>query len=85
MAYEQKNLRGALFKNERREREEQPHYKGTCMIDGVLYRQSAWLTKAASGLTYMSLSYTKASDLPGGRASPQIANDLELDDQDIPF
>lgn len=83
MAYETKNLRGSLFKNNRKERKEQPDYKGTSNVDGVIYQVSAWITKAqSSGLTYMSLSYTKASDLPGGRES---SNMDDFADDDIPF
>lgn len=58
MAFEPRDNSGALFKNERREKETQPHARGEAMIDGVLYQISAW-TKDGDKGRWQSLSFTK--------------------------
>jgi hypothetical protein len=78
MAFEQKDMSGALFKNEDRDAEKnQPHYQGSCKIDGVEYWQSAWVKTAKSGKTYMSFSYEKKEAQQGDAD--------KFDDQDMPF
>ena len=47
----------ALFKNERKENDRQPDYRGTGEIDGHgKVKVSAWIRKSAKGQTYMSLA-----------------------------
>ncbi len=58
-AYQQKDNSGALFTNNRRERDSQPNYTGDAVIDGVKYRISAWEKTSKNGSTYYSLSFTK--------------------------
>lgn len=48
--------RGALFKNDRKEADNHPDYKGKINIDGVDYWLSAWIKTDKSGAKYMSLS-----------------------------
>lgn len=57
MAYEQKDNTGSFFKNDRREKETHPDYKGTVKIGGVEYWQSAWV-KEVNGRKYFSQSFT---------------------------
>ncbi len=66
MAYEQRELSGALFKNDRKQKETHPDYKGDAKIDGVAYEIGAWLKPGKKG-TFMSLSFkpkqsTQAND-----------------------
>lgn len=56
MAYEQRDNTGSLFKNERREKDSQPHATGTALIDGVEYYVSAWTKEGAKG-RWQSLSF----------------------------
>jgi hypothetical protein len=49
MAYEQKDMSGALFKHDKEGNEKAPDYSGTCMIGNRLYFISAWLKTAQSG------------------------------------
>lgn len=56
------NLRGVLFKNDRKEKDSHPDYKGQCEIDGAEYWLSAWIKTGAKG-KFMSLSFT-AKDAP---------------------
>ena len=92
MAYEQKDMSGSLFRNNRKEKETHPDYSGTVRIDGHDMWISAWLREQKDGTKYFSLAFTrkdgtaerpaefvaKAKEVfPGARA--------ELDDSDIPF
>ena len=52
------NLRGALFKNNKRTEERQPEYTGNCEIDGKEYWVSAWVRESKNGNKFFSMSYT---------------------------
>lgn len=54
--------RGALFKNDRRERDSHPEYNGSINIDGVEYWLSAWVKDGRKG-KFFSLS-VKAKEAP---------------------
>lgn len=58
MAYEQKDMSGTLFKNDKREKDSHPHAKGTALIDGVEYWVSAWTKEGAKG-RFQILSFQK--------------------------
>ena len=47
---------GALFKNDKRESEKQPLYKGQLNVEGAEFWISAWLKESKNGDKYMSLS-----------------------------
>jgi len=47
--------RGALFKNDRKEEDTHPDYRGNINAAGVDYWIDAWLKKDKNGKTYMSL------------------------------
>jgi uncharacterized protein (DUF736 family) len=56
--------RGALFKNDRKEQENHPDYKGSVNVGGVDYWLSAWLKRSQSGKSFMSLSVKPKDDQP---------------------
>lgn len=56
MTFEQKDGQGSLFRNDNRETEQHPLYKGSITIGGVQYWLSAWLKESKGGKKYMSLS-----------------------------
>lgn len=58
MAYEQKDMSGTLFKNEKREKETHPHATGSAMIDGVEYWVSAWTKEGQKG-RFQSLAFKR--------------------------
>lgn len=81
---------GALFANDKREKDTHPTHTGTATIDGVDYWVSAWV-KEKNGRKYFSMSY-KQKDIQGGRQAPAMkANKASYkaqqpDDMDgIPF
>jgi uncharacterized protein (DUF736 family) len=52
------NLRGVLFKNERKEKDTHPDYKGSAEVGGVEYWLSSWIKVGKGGAKFMSLSFT---------------------------
>jgi hypothetical protein len=63
MAYDNTN-RGALFKNERKEKETQPDYTGSLNVGGVDYFLDAWLKTAESGRKFMSVKVKRKDKQP---------------------
>lgn len=77
------NMRGILFKNERKEDKRHPDYKGSAEVDGVGYWIAAWIKEGKKG-KFMSLSFTEKDDDPPPKGKPQKQR-LEDMDSDIPF
>ena len=79
--YEQKDNSGALFINDKREKETQPNAKGSAMIGGVEYWVSAWTNTSSKGTKYQSLKFE--------RKDAKFANTTELQSEglsdDVPF
>ncbi len=87
MAYEQRDLSGSLFKNDKREAENHPNLTGTVMIGGVEYWASGWTKVRNNGDKWISLSFKVKEQRGGGGAqhTPQPAGfAVDLDD-DVPF
>ena len=57
MAYTPKDNSGSLFKNDRKEEDRHPDYRGDCIINGQAYWMSAWLKTSDSGRKWMSFSF----------------------------
>jgi hypothetical protein len=64
------NMTGVLFKNDKRETEKQPLYKGSCEINGQKFWISAWLKDGRNGKC-MSLAFKPADEQ---RQQPAPAN-----------
>ena len=79
MAYDN-NMRGVLFKNDRKKQANHPDYTGNCEIDGIEMWMSAWIKEGKKG-KFMSLSF-KPKEENGDRRSQGRSRD---DDEDIPF
>lgn len=60
--YQQKDNTGALFANDKREKDTQPNAKGSAMIDGVEYWVSAWTNTSSKGTKYQSIKFERKSD-----------------------
>ena len=56
MAYELRDNSGTLFRNDKREKDSQPHARGEAMIGGVLYEVAAWTKEGRNG-RFQSLSF----------------------------
>jgi hypothetical protein len=86
MEYDNSN-RGVLFKNDRKEKETHPDYKGSYTDgNGAEFWLSAWLKKDKNGNTFMSLSTTAKEQVhkQGMQQARQSLQVQELDD-DLPF
>lgn len=77
--------RGVLFKNDKKENENHPDYKGRIDIDGTEYWLSAWIKKTKDGKTYMSLSRGDEIYTPSGDTVVTEISDEPIDLKDIPF
>jgi hypothetical protein len=83
LAYEMKDMTGSLFRNERKEADTHPDYKGSALINGVEHWLDAWINTAKDGSKYMSLKLKpKDARTGGGGYTPQPADEL---DDFVPF
>lgn len=90
-------LRGALFKNDKKGNEKAPDYKGSMQVKGVKYDLAAWLQTSQRGQKYMSLKLELPRQQGGAGAAPApvetapapTAEDFGMtpgsDPDDIPF
>lgn len=95
--YQQRDMTGSLFKNEKKEQDNHPDYKGDCLIDGQAYWMSAWLKTSESGRKWMSFSFkAKESAQKTPSAPPKTHGQMKREaaskgtgfddmDDDIPF
>jgi len=87
MNHKNRNLSGALWKNEYRTTETQPNLKGECEIDGKLYKLAAWTSKEGGKKPVVSIRFTlkdqeQAPVAPAAPAAPAMPDDFA---DDIPF
>ena len=83
MAYEQKDMSGSIFKNNRKEKDTHPDLSGTALIDGHEYWVSGWKKKDRNGDTFVSLSFRPKEPMQSIQRSPEPKPILE--DDEIPF
>ena len=85
--YQQKDNSGALFKNDKKESDSHPDYKGSAMIDGSDYWVSGWINVSNSGTKYMKFSYSQKEQVHnngvqqvqaavGGMSLAQLEDDI---------
>lgn len=91
MAYDQKDMSGVLFRNDRKEKDSHPDYTGNARIDGVEYWLSAWIKDGRNG-KFMSLALKpkeertkpRPSHTPNDGATGGARSSKAMDDE-IPF
>ena len=79
MSYEQKDNSGALFKNDKKEKESQPDYRGPCMVNGQEMEMSAWLKKSKNNTNYMSIAFKEPWEKKA--AAPEVKHPPD----EVPF
>ena len=71
---------GVLFKNDKKDNERAPEYKGNIMVNGNEYWISAWIKEGKSG-KFMGLAVSpRDAQPPASKPLPK-----NLDDDSIPF
>ena len=77
--------RGVLFKNDRKDSDKHPDYKGNINVNGVEFWLSAWIKDGAKG-KFMSLSIQpKEEQKPAPKSDPTSSGrNADMDDE-IPF
>jgi len=71
---------GVLFRNDKRENEKAPNYKGNITVNGQDYWLSAWIKEGKSG-KFMGLAVSPKEDYQLKQA-PKKAS---FEDEDLPF
>jgi len=77
---------GALFVNDRKEKDNQPDYTGNIIINGNKKRLAGWkkTSKSDPSKTFLSLAVSDFQEKPEGTPGPQpTANPVS--DEDLPF
>ena len=86
MAYEQRDMSGSLFKNDRKEADTHPDYKGSALLNGVDHWVDAWINTSNSGTKYMSLKFKPKEAQAGGRGEQiRPVETTDIDDDYTPF
>lgn len=88
--FTQKDMEGALFKNEKKESDKHPDYTGSVTIKGDKFNLAAWITVSkTSGKKYMNLKLTpwgqKSTKQPAQASGGQSGQDEPFVDDEIPF
>lgn len=86
MAYEQREGQGSLFRNDKKDTEQQPDYRGSILIGGVEHWLSAWIKTSKAGAKYMSLSaQPKEKKAPPALSGKLVTQAGNFDDELPPF
>lgn len=74
-------LQGALFKNDKKQNDKHPDYKGQCEINGGKLWISAWINTSKAGEKYMKLKF----EYPQGEGPQSAAqHSAQHDQQQVP-
>jgi uncharacterized protein (DUF736 family) len=68
VSYEQKDMTGNLFKNDKGDNPKRPDYRGSITIEGRQWELSAWIKEGQKG-KYMSIKAQPPRERPSAPAS----------------
>ena len=85
MQYDNSN-RGAIFKNEDKQQDNHPDYKGSLNVNGVDLWVSGWIkTSEKTGKKFLSLSVKPKDAAPVKQASKPKSSGFDDMNDDVPF
>ena len=85
MQYDNSN-RGAIFKNEDKQQDNHPDYKGSLNVNGVDLWVAGWLkTSEKTGKKFLSLSVKPKDAAPVKQASKPKSSGFDDMNDDVPF
>ena len=85
MQYDNSN-RGAIFKNDDKQQDNHPDYKGSLNVNGVDLWVSGWLkTSEKTGKKFMSLSVKPKDEKTVTQASKTKSSGFDEMDDNVPF
>lgn len=82
--YQHKESKGALHRNQFKEQEKHPDYRGGFCWKGQQLEISAWLNEDKNGQKYLGLEI-KEPYSKGDSPKPQAQQELATEEEDIPF
>ncbi len=82
--YEQKDMTGSLFPNDKGDNELRPDMRGTIMVGGTKYSLSAWKNESKAGKKYVSLKVSEFIERPANNGAATDPANNSIDDE-IPF
>lgn len=91
MTFETREGQGSLFTNDRKDKPDQPDYRGKVRIAGVLYYLSGWERRSNAGTRWLALKaepHRRTEAEPEQAPAPQpVAPPAKRDEfnDDIPF
>lgn len=83
---QQRDNSGVCFRNDKREKDTHPNYRGNCMVDGVEYWMDSWIKEGAKGkfLTFSFKRKDASQSQSSNRQSKPSFHD-DLNDELPPF
>ena len=92
MAYEQKEMGGSLFRNDKKGNDKWPDYRGKALINGQLLDVAGWVRESKVG-KFLSLAFSipkhKADAQAAPKADPppwgEAIKTTPEESQDLPF
>jgi hypothetical protein len=75
MAFEQKDMSGAIFPNTRKEKPNHPDYRGDMTISGRKYKISGWRKETKNGDPFLSLAIQEEDAAREGRSRAPSQHD----------